>query len=500
MKELTNRAESFANRSVVFYSVLALSTLPLWMTTYLPMVDLPQHAGQITALREYLNGNPVFTEPFEINWFTPYLLGYLLVYALSSVFSLAFSTKLLVAAAVIGLPMAARRMLDYCGADKDLAYLVIPASYGLSFYWGFLSFLVAAPFGLLFFMLAVSFARNPAWPKAVGIVLFAVFLFFSHLMVLVLASAVSVAYGFFHHLGSIRRQLIHVVPFVVPVPLVLAWMLIIKDDSVAVREAAPVYASLLANVTGLLTKHTGLSGLGIVPALVMTAATFGYPLMAKYRVSRKPERWLPFVIVLAFYFIVPWALLGSVYLNERFGIFLAVFWFLAFDRPEHVQPRVMLVPAAALFAFLAVTFVSFNDFDRDARDFDRLTAQMEPGKRVLQMPVYWSGPGFDKPVFAHFASWYQANQAGIVDFNFAYFYPMMLHYREGVDAPVNNRFTWAPLSFTWATHQGDVYDYFIARFPQDISTDLFKDATDRVEVVGNEGMWWLYRRVGQGSE
>ena len=56
MTEQTYRAELFATRSVVFYSVLALSTLPLWLTTYLPMVDLPQHAAQITALREYLDG------------------------------------------------------------------------------------------------------------------------------------------------------------------------------------------------------------------------------------------------------------------------------------------------------------------------------------------------------------------------------------------------------------------------------------------------------------
>ena len=120
---------------------------------------------------------------------------------------------------------------------------------------------------------------------------------------------------------------------------------------------------------------------------------------------------------------------------------------------------------------------------------------MEPGQRVLQMPVYGTGPGFDKPVYAHFASWYQANDAGIVDFNFAYFYPMMLHYREGVVAPVNNRFTWNVGTFRWSTHGGDVYDYFIARYPGDASEALFKDAVNKVEVVGNEGMWWLYRRI-----
>src|SRR5689334_1021209 len=72
---------SLGNRRL-FWVVLVLSAAPLWFGQYLPAVDLAQHAAQVAALKQVLAGNEMFTSLFEINWFTPYLLGYLLLYAL----------------------------------------------------------------------------------------------------------------------------------------------------------------------------------------------------------------------------------------------------------------------------------------------------------------------------------------------------------------------------------------------------------------------------------
>ena len=69
----------------LFLAIVVLSAAPLWIGSYLPMVDMPQHAAQIAALREIWRGNEMFTQLFEINWFTPYLLGYLLLAALAFV-------------------------------------------------------------------------------------------------------------------------------------------------------------------------------------------------------------------------------------------------------------------------------------------------------------------------------------------------------------------------------------------------------------------------------
>ena len=73
-----------------------LSFAPLWVGSYLPMVDMPQHAAQITALRELWRGNEMFTQLFEINWFTPYLLGYMLLARWTLVLPMTVATQVIV--------------------------------------------------------------------------------------------------------------------------------------------------------------------------------------------------------------------------------------------------------------------------------------------------------------------------------------------------------------------------------------------------------------------
>src|SRR3954466_14166480 len=48
-----------------------------WVTPFLPMVDLPQHAAQLSIWVH--QGDPLFSEPrrFLVNWRTPYLGAYL---------------------------------------------------------------------------------------------------------------------------------------------------------------------------------------------------------------------------------------------------------------------------------------------------------------------------------------------------------------------------------------------------------------------------------------
>ena len=45
---------------------------------YLPATDLPQHAAQLAVWVHYEEPAYRFAEQFELNWFTPYLLGYVM--------------------------------------------------------------------------------------------------------------------------------------------------------------------------------------------------------------------------------------------------------------------------------------------------------------------------------------------------------------------------------------------------------------------------------------
>jgi hypothetical protein len=111
----------------LFAVAVALSVAPLWFGSMLPLVDMPQHAAQIVALHEMWTGNETFLRVFEINWFTPYLLGYLLLYAIALVVPVNVATQVLATLAVASIPLLTGRLLRVAGADERWKWLAIPA-------------------------------------------------------------------------------------------------------------------------------------------------------------------------------------------------------------------------------------------------------------------------------------------------------------------------------------------------------------------------------------
>jgi hypothetical protein len=131
------------------------------------MVDLPQHAAQISLLRNLHDPAFRFAGLFRVNWFTPYLLGYLVVYVLAPLCGIVTACKLVTAAALIGLPVTTALLMRETGADSYWALLTIPAMYGFSYTWGFFNFLVAIPIGLVFLILVIRHVRKPCWQSSI---------------------------------------------------------------------------------------------------------------------------------------------------------------------------------------------------------------------------------------------------------------------------------------------------------------------------------------------
>jgi hypothetical protein len=67
----------------LFLSACLLCGLPVWLPYYPPMVDLPQHAAQVTLLLNIGKPGFPFSDLFHLNLFTPYLLGYGLIAVLT---------------------------------------------------------------------------------------------------------------------------------------------------------------------------------------------------------------------------------------------------------------------------------------------------------------------------------------------------------------------------------------------------------------------------------
>ena len=233
----------------LFLVALLLAIAPLWFGQYLPLVDIPQHAGQIAALQQIFSGNTLFTEAFQINWFTPYLFGYLLLYAVSLVLPITVATQVVVSLAVVSVPVFTGRLLRAAGADERWKWLAIPAGFSFAFYWGFLSFIVAVPFALQFLILTIRFCNSPSPRRALGIAAFSILLFFCHVIVLGFASLVALGYvlGSSYRAG-LRTLILRALPYATPLPLIAVWLLITYSNEAIVRSAPVVYGSVIDRV------------------------------------------------------------------------------------------------------------------------------------------------------------------------------------------------------------------------------------------------------------
>jgi hypothetical protein len=489
------RALSLPNDRL-FAAVLVLSVAPLWFSPQLPAVDMAQHAAQIGAMHEIWAGNEMFTRVFEINWFTPYLLGYALLYLLSLIVPIAIASQILVSIALILTPVLTGRLLRVAGADERWKWLAIPSSFGLAFYWGFLTFMLAVPLGLYFLIASIRFSRAPSVRGGITIAIFGTFLFFCHVIALCFVSLVALGYVCSTGWRNLRTLLLKLVPFAAPLPLIFIWLLLTYQSKGRAPEYETWWSPLPERAVMLLKQIVGLDVFWTVLLVPVAGAVLLLPRLGGSRLSTRPERWMPLLIGLAAYFTLPSSWLSTGFIFDRLGVFIVPLWLMLWDPPATTPSR--SVDWAAILLPIVWTLANlprFVAFGKETEPFRHVLAQMEPGRTVAAMVVDAYSPQFDAPVYMHFPSWYQATGRGIVDFNFGEFYVQPVRYRRDAGARMNDRLAWYPFAFRWDADGGDKYDYFMIKATADVSATIFKERLGSVELVAHEGGWWLYRNV-----
>lgn len=482
------------SNNVLFAIVAIAAVVPLWVSEFPPLVDLPQHAAQVAALHELLSGNSFYSHDLTINWFTPYLFGYLLLYLASMVLPLMVATKLLVSLAVIALPVVSGLLLRAMGGDERLKWLAIPAGYSFALYWGFFVYLVAVPVGLTLAYLTVAYEQSPTIKRSIGIAALAIALFFCHAMALGFGALISLTYllakNFRNPLRLIRLSL----PYAAPLPILAIWMTHLIDTDAAVRDAPYKPGTLYEKLVVLFTQFSGLDGAAFGTTFALFALAGLLPVLGGYRISSKPERWLPMLVGLLVYLAFPSNAQNTAYLFHRLAVFLVPLWLIMWDPPQRFRPVVFFAFLGMIGVWLTVNGNRFIEFSRESATFSKVLRQAEPGKRMAGLMVCNGSPGFAYPVYLHFASWYQAEYRGIADRSFATAHPSLVRYRDVRARRVAKRISWQPLAFRWDRDGGPSYDYFIVCAPADYSADIFKDHLNSVELVAQELPWWLYRK------
>jgi hypothetical protein len=479
--------------NVAFFAALLLAVVPLWLTDYLPLVDLPQHAAQIATLRELLRGNPLFTSEFTINWFTPYLTGYALLFLASSVLPMLAATKVVLSFAVIGVPWMTGVLLRETGGDERLKWLAIPGAYSVGLYWGFIVYIVAVPIALGLVFFTIRFEREPTWSKALGVAAYSLLLLFCHIMALGYAALLSLTYIAARNLATPKRGAALALPYTAPLPLMAIWMTRVLETDAVVQNAPTVHGGLRAHLVTLFTQLSGLDASTLLVNLLVASAVLLGPAIAGLRPSRAPERWLPLVVGLSVYLVFPSFAQNTAFLYERLAVFITPLWLIAWERSPRPSRALAGVAIITLAVWSGITITRFAIFGETTSSFDSVLKAAEPGKRLASMPVCNANPEFSNPVLLHFGAWYQALSGGITDMSFAITHPSIVRYRDQQRPRLGEFLAWNPLEFVWARDGGDTYDYYFVCAGSDVAEAIFKDRVASVELVANEGSWWLYR-------
>lgn len=493
----------------------------VWLSPHPPMVDLPQHAGQVVLLRDLLFGNSPWSDMFRINLLTPYLIGYGIALPLSMVMPIAAALKLMLSLAYIAFVLVCIMLRRHFGGDARLDWLFLVPFFGFAFKWGFFTFLISTPLGLLFIYLADRYAVEKTRRMGWAVLATGTVLLLSHGLVFLFGMIVGVAL-FFGRKSYLQGWKL-LAPYAGLFGLCVVYFLVNQQ----VNQGMQTY------LMGTFSWSLGISrpwkalmySVGpnskdgyITIKVVGVALLFLLPWVLGLRIAWEEKiRCVPFAIAMLVFSLTPDFAWNTAFLYQRFAIYVLPTYALMFTgqpmpahlqlaKPNNVWARRIdwifstLRPYAILLALfgsglvLAVNSMTFWQFRKESSDFDQLISQLQPRQRAAAIVLdQRSDVDRNDKIYAHYPLWYQAEDDGLVDFNFAWFPPQIVRYRPDRLPGIKPGFDWFPHTFSWKLMHGERYDYFFVRHLYSIPGRLFMGAPCPPQLVKTSGFWSVYK-------
>ena len=492
---------------ILFFITVAYGCAIFWMAQHLPMVDLPQLSGQVAVLKDLLQGDPTWQDVFRINFFTPYLIPYALWLPLTFFFSIAVSGKILLTAGYLFFIWTCICLRKSFNGDSRLDWLFIPCYFGFAFKLGFVTTLLAVPFGLLFIIFAKLYTDAPSVRRGITLTVAGYFLFFCHGFVFIF----SLAIGFCFLLLRFRlsKRLIQMsTPYVGLVVLCLIFYAFKSSD--LPRVMSPDFLSwgwYRGRAEQFLLYPLGTEEDRIFLPILLLCIAFPFLLGSRPRLQLH-DHLIPFGIILLAW--LSWPSYGNVlgmdfaYIYHRFAIYILPFYVLLFQRQEKSVSekyglnviREVAAPTLvvlACWAFFAVQSVRVLEFAEESTDFDRVVAKAEPKQLALFLVFDSSSPAsHNGAAYRNFPAWYQAEHQGVVEFNFASYLNQVIIYRSNVPTKLPE-FGHKPHTFRWKENNSDRFHYIFIRHKNNLPSGIFADAGCTISKITESGTWSLYR-------
>jgi hypothetical protein len=507
---LGRRFESIGARGTLFLLTALWGASIFWLAEHPPMVDLPQHAGQVMLLRDLIFGDGRWSEVVRLNWFTPYLIGYGLALPLSLVLPIAAALKLLLSLAYLAFVWMCIKLRRHFAADARLDWLFLIPFFGLAYKWGFLTFLVAAPVALVMVLLSSHYAQRPGFRTGGAVLAAGLLLLASHGLAFAFGWLVGVALLAAQSLKQ-RVHLVSFLPFALLGLLCIIYFLVSRSFE---ADFNVVYDYFRESDWGpgrvlqaMLFTVGAKEDWKLLPiALIAIAA----PWLIGLRPSRaRAVASVPLGVAAAIMLVAPSYALDTAFLYPRFALFLLPAYAWMFASPvglDDCPPRRRstawgtLILISACWLLLFVHSARAWRFGNETAPLDGAIRRLEPFQQALMLPFNTVSSAAQNPyLYVHYPAWYQAERAGLVHFNFAWFPPQIVRFRPNQLPSWQPGFEWKPERFDWQAHRGADYRYFFVRHPES-PLDPFRGTHCPPKPVWEGGSWIIYERQTCGAD
>ncbi len=475
--------------NIVFLLACICTAVPIWVTTYPPLVDIPQHAAQISLIKNYLSDDFHFRSLFNFNAFSAYWGGYALTLFWTLWFDIVTAIKLSLTISLIATPLSCAFFRRQAQAPTEFDWLFLPIVYGFAYQWGFLNFLIALPVGITLLGISLKHKRMPSQRSNTLLLLWVTALFLCHVLATAVFCILSalLLYKKEDHLPSWLKR---IAPLLISIPLGIAWLFATSSESQF--NASGPWGLGTHRLSAFFPQLLGLSASW--SNNILSIAICVIPFLLGYRISKDASRTLPFAFYTLFMLFGPNYFLGNFFTYNRFDILGLPLYALCFTNERHKH---LIIPIHSNIATisLAITLIVATtlktlQFDKESKSFSSLITQIPKEQRILGLIFEPYSPLYNTPTYLHFPSWYQAQRNGIADFSFSNFYPQIVRYKKEFLPAATPNFVWQPHTFNWEDHKKDNYDYIISRAY--IDTQRFVQQSTEITHIKSVAPWQLY--------
>ena len=464
--------------STFFYLLVAIvATAPAWIVEHPPLQDLPFHAATLRLVHSIHDPRFGFADVYRLNLLhTEYLLYYVVGDLLAYVLSVKIANIAMMCLYLGGLPLAMRALLRALGRDERLSLFVVPMSVNVMFCFGLLPFVFGFPMMLLALAAAVRHFEKPTLQRGIVLGVLTGLTFFAHVLPFAIFGIGCIA---LFPWTRPRRWLPCGAPLAFGLALVGWWVLGSKAGGGAltnIKNTQP-FAPYDGAISQFLHWSTNVfkdpsDELWIILLGLVALVAAGLSLGDRDRSQPIARGW----------FLVPVACIAG-YLT--FGDYLGDVWL--FGQRFAVPALLTCVPllrmpggargvlvTGLVLGVLGGSTVNvckhFIAFEREeVGDLDEALDTMAPRAHVagLIYERYSSTMSDLYSPFLHFASYYQVQKGGVVQFSYTGFPHWPVQYQDDAYPPMTYpklrlRWEWTPEQVTMQELY-PYYDYVLVR-------------------------------------